>query len=120
VPTSIDRDVCQFRRPASIHTGGRNGELAGHSMVKTAGALAAAAGMNTQFCDAAMQYLKSDTVTPPYLFYLRDLVANRPSTHSFSCVSAVGTPSRHTPRQARGEQTCATLSHQTARAADWA
>lgn len=71
------------------------GELAGRSMVKTAVALAAAAGVNPKSCDAATQYLKGDTVTPPYaFFYLRDLVANRPSTHAFNCVSVVGLPAR--------------------------
>lgn len=71
------------------------GELAGRSMVKTAVALAAAAGVNPQSCDAAMQYLKSNTVTTPYaLFYLRDLVTNRPLTHAFNCVSVVGIPSK--------------------------
>ncbi|MCU1751615.1 HNH endonuclease [Pseudomonas sp. 6D_7.1_Bac1] len=71
------------------------GELAGRSMVKTTVALAAAAGVSAQSCDAAMQYLKNDTVTPPYaFFYLRDLIANRPSTHAFNCVSVVGIPSK--------------------------
>lgn len=71
------------------------GELAGRSMVKTAVALAAATGVNPKSCDAATQYLKGDTVTPPYaFFYLRDLVANRPSTHAFNCVSVVGIPAR--------------------------
>lgn len=71
------------------------GELAGRSMVKTAVALAAAAGVSPKSCDAAMQYLKDDTVTPPYaFFYLRDLVANRPSTHAFNCVSVLGLPAR--------------------------
>ncbi|QKJ36721.1 HNH endonuclease [Pseudomonas sp. MPDS] len=71
------------------------GELAGRSMVKTAVALAAAAGVSPKSCDSAMQYLKGETVTPPYaFFYLRDLVTNRPSTHALNCVSVVGLPAR--------------------------
>jgi len=71
------------------------GELAGRSMVKTAVALAAASGVRPQSCDAAMQYLKSVTVRPPYaFFYLRDLVTNRPSTHVFNCVSVIGIPAK--------------------------
>jgi hypothetical protein len=69
------------------------GELAGRSMVKTTVALAASAGVSTQACDAAMPYLKCSTVTPPYaLFYQRDLIATRPKTHVFNCVSVVGAP----------------------------
>jgi hypothetical protein len=71
------------------------GVLAGRSMVKTAVALAASAGVSPQSCDAAMQYLKNDTVTPPYaFFYLRDLVTNRPTTHAFNCVSIIGIPAK--------------------------
>lgn len=71
------------------------GELAGRSMVKTAVALAAAAGVSPKSCDTANQYLKGATATPPYAhFYLRDLVANRPSTHAFNCVSVVGLPDK--------------------------
>ncbi|TFY92820.1 HNH endonuclease [Pseudomonas kairouanensis] len=71
------------------------GELAGRSMVKTAVALAAAAGVSPTSCDMANQYLKGAAITPPYAhFYLRDLVSNRPSTHAFNCVSVVGLPER--------------------------
>jgi hypothetical protein len=71
------------------------GELAGRSMVKTAVALAAAAGVSPKSCDAAMQYLKNDSAIPPYaFFYLRDLVMNRPSTHTFNCVSVIGIPAK--------------------------
>ncbi len=71
------------------------GELAGRSMVKTAVALAAAAGVRPQSCDAAKLYLKNDTVTPPYaFFYLRDLVTDRPTTHAFNCVSVIGIPAK--------------------------
>lgn len=70
------------------------GELAGRSMVKTAVALAAAAGVPPRLCDVAMQYLKCEKATPSYaFFYLRDLVKNRPTTHTFNCVSIVSPPS---------------------------
>lgn len=73
------------------------GMLAGRSMVKSAVALAAAAGVNTRLCDKATAYLKDDTVTPPYaFFYVRDLIAPRPESHAFNCVSVVGDPSRRT------------------------
>jgi len=70
-------------------------ELAGRSMVKTAVALAVAAGVDAQACDVAMTYLKDKTATPSYaFFYLRNLVASRPTSHAFNCVSVVGDPSR--------------------------
>lgn len=73
------------------------GELAGRSMVKSAVALATEAGVNVQACEAAMTYLKDKTATPSYaFFYVRDLVANRPTSHAFNCVSVLGDPSRRT------------------------
>ena len=49
------------------------GELAGRSMVKSAVALATAAGVNAQACEAAMTYLKDKTATPPYAFFMFEI-----------------------------------------------
>lgn len=77
------------------YTGAFGGTLAGRSMVKSAVALAAAAGIDARACDAAMPYLTDDAAPPPYaFFYVRDLVANRPPFHAFNCVSVVGDPAR--------------------------
>ncbi|MFM0058699.1 HNH endonuclease [Paraburkholderia phytofirmans] len=78
-------------------TSGFGGELAGRSMVKSAVALAAAIGVDARTCDVAMSYLKSEAAMPSYaFFYVRDLVADRPTLHAFNCVSVVGDPSRRT------------------------
>lgn len=80
---------------AVTFTAGFGGDLAGRSMVKTAVAQAAAAGVRPHSCDTAMTYLKSYTGVPPYaFFYLRDLVTNRPATHAFNCVTVVGIPEK--------------------------
>lgn len=76
-------------------TAGFGGELAGRSMVKSAIALTAAAGLPAHASDTAMEYLRDAAAPPPYaFFYIRDLVANRPPLHAFNCVSVVGDPSR--------------------------
>ncbi|HGO6126871.1 TPA: HNH endonuclease, partial [Burkholderia cepacia] len=76
-------------------TSGFGGELAGRSMVKSAIALAVSVGLSARTCDVAMAYLRDSAATPSYaFFYIRDLVANRPHTHAFNCVSVVGDPLR--------------------------
>lgn len=80
-----------------MFTAGFGGELAGRSMVKTAVALATAVGVDARSCNAAMVYLKDAAAIPSYsFFYVRDLVANRPTDHAFNCVSVVGDPLRGT------------------------
>jgi HNH endonuclease len=67
------------------------GPLAGRSMVKSAVALAASLGVDPRHCEAARPYLKDDSETPPYaFFYMRDLIAHRPTDHAFNCVSVFG------------------------------
>jgi hypothetical protein len=67
------------------------GPLAGRSMVKSAAALAFWAGIAPQACERAVEYFRSENATPPYsLFYLRDLVGNRPTEFALNCVSVRG------------------------------
>ncbi|WP_081073459.1 HNH endonuclease [Burkholderia stagnalis] len=78
-------------------TGSFGGDLAGRSMVKSALALAASVGVGAEVCDIALAYLRDCAVTPAYaMFYVRDLVANRPETHAINCVSIYGDPARRT------------------------
>jgi len=78
-------------------TGQFGGIPAGRSMIKSAVALATTMGIRAQSCDAALAHLKDETALAPHaLFYLRDLVANRPELHAFNCVSVLGNPLRRT------------------------
>jgi hypothetical protein len=69
------------------------GPLFGRSIVKTAFAFASQNEVLHQSCDQARNYLKNlvDESNAPYgLFYLRDLVKNRPTDKLFHCVAIMG------------------------------
>lgn len=69
------------------------GPLFGKSIVKTAFAFASLNEVPHQLCDQARNYLKNfiDENNAPYgLFYLRDLVKNRPTNKLFHCVAIIG------------------------------
>ncbi|HEY8095757.1 MAG TPA: hypothetical protein VIE65_06620, partial [Methylobacter sp.] len=72
---------------------GFGGPLFGRSIVKTAFAFASQNEVPHQLCDHARNYLKNliDEDNAPYgLFYLRDLVKNRPTDKLFHCVAIKG------------------------------
>lgn len=72
---------------------GFGGPLFGSSIVKTAFAFASQNEIPHQLCDQARNYLKNliDEDNAPYgLFYLRDLVKNRPTDKLFHCVAIKG------------------------------
>jgi hypothetical protein len=74
---------------------GFGGLLPGRSMVKTAVAMAHRSGIKHRACEAAMPFLTIDEAVPPFgLFYLRDLISERPVDHLFHCVSIKGKPER--------------------------
>jgi hypothetical protein len=69
------------------------GPFFGSSVVKTAFAFASQNSVPHQLCDQARNYLKNiiDEKNAPYgLFYLRDLVKNRPTDKLFHCVAIMG------------------------------
>uniref|UniRef100_UPI000D3405CA HNH endonuclease n=1 Tax=unclassified Variovorax TaxID=663243 RepID=UPI000D3405CA len=67
------------------------GDTAGRSTVKTAVAMACFSGLDARACDKALMYLKGQDMFPVFSdFYLRDLVHDRPTTHTFHVVSIAG------------------------------
>jgi len=69
------------------------GPLGGRSMVKTAVALAAQAGIRASVCNLALPYLLDQCSDAPYgLFYTRDLVSERPESYTPHIVSVRGDP----------------------------
>jgi hypothetical protein len=69
------------------------GPLGGRSMVKTAIAMALAAGIRPSACDLALPYLLNENSGAPYgLFYARDLVSERPASYTPHIVSVYGDP----------------------------
>lgn len=69
------------------------GLLGGRSMVKTAIAMALDAGVRPSACDRALPYLLDKDSDAPYgLFYMRDLVSERPASYTPHIVSVRGDP----------------------------
>ncbi|MFK4447479.1 hypothetical protein ABH944_007783 [Caballeronia udeis] len=67
--------------------------LGGRSMVKTAIAMAAHAGVKPSACDLALPYLLNKDCQASYgLFYARDLVSKRPTGYTPHIVSVRGDP----------------------------
>lgn len=69
------------------------GPTAGRSFVKSAYALAVAAGVPPKICIEARAYLLAEDGVPCFdFFYKRDLVTNRPQERVFHCVAVQGDP----------------------------
>jgi hypothetical protein len=70
------------------------GAQSGRSIVKSALALAASSGIESQACEKATSCLRNEDENPCFgYFYSRDLVTNRPLDRVFHCVAIKGDPS---------------------------
>lgn len=84
--SSANEDILQFQ----LQVGGPK---AGRSIVKTALAMAHAAGIRHEECRSIVRYLRGDETTPPYgPFYERDIVRPRSTDHLLNCVAIDADP----------------------------
>jgi len=72
---------------------GFGGEMSGRSLVKSALALAHEAGIPTEKCGDALNYLRGANGEPCFgFYYVDDLIAARPAGVPFHCVAVEATP----------------------------